>query len=86
MNDWPSKFFSKKISDIFSRKPPDLQEKELSQGTFKNLEQRTFLMLEKRNIQDPGITEFSYVSENGALYPYISLILPEVTFRAQINK
>ena len=34
------------------------------------------------NIQNPGITELSYISENGAFYAYVSLIFQEVTLQA----
>ena len=43
---------------------------------------RNFRMLQEKNIQNPGITELSYIFRNGAFYPYISLIFQEVTFQA----
>ena len=35
---------------------------------------KNFLIIQERNIQNPGITELSYISRNGALYLYIFLI------------
>ena len=43
---------------------------------------RNFRMLQEKNIQNPGITELSYIFRNGAFSPYISLIFQEVTFQA----
>ena len=39
----------------------------------------TLLKFQKNDIQNSGITKFSYISGNGLFYPYISLLFQEVT-------
>ena len=44
-------------------------------------------MFQERNIQNPGITEGSYISRNVAFYPYTSLIFQVASFQARkMNK
>ena len=76
-----------KTSYIFSKYVVLLFQETENLKNFLYFRKRNFLMFQERNIQNPGITEGSYISRNVAFYPYTSLIFQVASFQARkMNK
>ena len=65
----------------FLKRNPTLS-KPKPKKNFKKSTPKRFLILQETNIQNPGITELSFLSENGA-FSYIS---ENETFKPKLNK